>query len=102
MALHCVAQQDEWQFQTCQARSNRLEDDARTVTAAILAMRGVNQKKQKLIHQDGNLTLHRRPNAYKGLSRAWLRNYESVKDVEDWTRNPKTIDEPDVAKIPLN
>ena len=80
VALHCVAKQDEWHCQTCQARSNRLEElaisnrhaairgmpkmieqDAKRVTAAILAMRGVNQRKQKLIHQDGNLRLHRRP-----------------------------------------
>ena len=59
------------------------DDDARRVTAAILAMRGVNQRKQKLTHQDGNLKLHRRPLAYKTLSRALLRNCANAKNSED-------------------
>ena len=58
------------------------EHDARRATAAILAMRVGNQQKQQLIYQDGNLKLHRRPMAYKGLSRAWLRNYANAKDAE--------------------
>ena len=63
------------------------QEDARRVTAAILAMRGVNQRKQKQIHQEGNLKLHRRTLAYKGLSRAWLRNYSMAKEADDWTKS---------------
>ena len=102
IALHCVAKQDEWHFQTCQATGNRLEElaisnrhaatrgmpqisghDAKRVTTAILAMRGVNQKKQKLIHQDDSLGLQRRPLAYTGLSRAWLKHFTNTKEVDD-------------------
>ena len=119
--MHCLTKQDEWHFQTCQARLNRMEqlaianrhaaikgmpklsqEDARRVTAAILAMRGVNQRKQKQTHQDGNLKLHRRPLAYKGLSRAWLRNYSMAKEVDDWTKAPRHEDGPGVQPIPLN
>ena len=76
--------------------------DAKRVTAAILAMRGVNQSKQKQTHQEGNLKLHRRPLAYKGLSRAWLRHFSIAKEDDDWTKEPKHEEEPDVAPIPLN
>ena len=66
VALHCTAKEDEWHFSTCQGRGNRLEElaianrhvaikgmpqlsegDANRVTAAILAMRGVNQNKHR-------------------------------------------------------
>ena len=121
VALHCVRKEDEWNFHTCNARRNRLEtiaisnkhaaikgmpqmsdEDARRISSAILAMRGVNQRKKKQAHQDGNLKLHRRPLAYKGLSRAWLRNFTNIKDEEDWTKAPMTADEPSEAKRPLN
>ena len=71
------------------------EQEARSVTAA------VNQRKQKQAHQDGNLRLHRRPMAYKGLSRAWLRNLAKARREDDWTLKPKEPDEPEVAKVPL-
>ena len=91
VAMHCVKKEDEWNFRTCEARRSRLEaiaisnrhvaikgmpqlseEDARRISSAILAMRGVNQKKKKKkqAHQGRNLKLHQRPLAYKGLSRA--------------------------------
>ena len=79
------------------------EEDARRINSAILAMRGVNQKKKKKqAHQDENLKLHRRPLAYKGLSRAWPRRLAIVKDEDDWPKAPMTEDEPDKAKVPSN
>ena len=120
VAQHCIAKEDEWQLQPCEARKNRMEalaicnkhagikgmprlndQEAKRVTAAVLAMRGVNQKKQKLAHQEGNLKLHRRPMAYKGLSRAWLRNLTKASHQDDWTVRSKTPDKPESAKIPL-
>ena len=76
-------------------------EQARKATAAALVMRGVNQRKQKQAHQEGNLKLHRRPLAYKGLSRAWLRNLTNASNEENWTDKPRLKDEPDVEKIPL-
>ena len=78
------------------------QEDARKVTAAILAMRGVNQRRQKQKHQDGNLRLHRRPLAYKGLSRAWLRNFTMAKEGDDWTKGPMHEEGIEVAPTPLN
>ena len=118
--MHCTKKEDEWHLHTCEARSNRMEElaisnkhagikgmprleeeEARKVTAAVLAMRGVNQRKQKQVHQEGNLKLHRRPLAYKGLSRAWLRNLNKARQEDDWTLKPKFIDKPAVSRIPL-
>ena len=78
------------------------EEDARRVTSAVLAMRGVNQRMQKQSHQDGHLKLHRRPLAYKGLSRAWLRNYSMAKEADDWTKAPKHEEDRGERVIPLN
>ena len=80
----------------------KLEDEeARRLTAAVLAMRGVNQRKQKQMRQEGNLKLRRRPMAYKGLSRAWLRNLTNARHEDDWTLTPTFDDELDKTKIPL-
>ena len=71
------------------------EEEARKVTAAVLAMRGVSQRKQKQAHQERNLKLHRRPMAYKGLSRAWLRNFAKARHEDDWTLKPRLKEERD-------
>ena len=48
--------------------------DAKMITQAILAMRGINQRKHKEQHEEGNLKLQLRPMAYKGTARSKLRN----------------------------
>jgi len=120
VALHCIRKEEEWQLHTCEARRNRMEvlaisnkhagvrgmpdldgQEATSVTASVLAMRGVNQRKQKQAHQEGNLKLHRRPMAYKGLSRAWLRNLTKARREDDWTIKPKEADAHEVEQIPL-
>ena len=107
-----MKKKEEWNIHTCDARKNRFEtiaisnrhaaikgmpklsdQDARKVNSAILAMRGVNQK-NKQAHQEGKLKLHRRPLAYKGLSRAWLRNFVNIKEEDDWTKAPLIEDKP--------
>ena len=66
ISKHCVKVEDEWRFHTCQGRTNRMnelaicnrhaairgmpateeEEEAQMITKAVLAMRGVDQKKQ--------------------------------------------------------
>ena len=49
-------------------------DDAELVMKAILAMRGINQKKHKAEYAAGTLMLTQIPMSYKGTAHAWLRN----------------------------
>ena len=51
------------------------KQDAELITKAMLAMRGIIQKKHKLEHDEGNLKLLPRPMAYKGTAHAWLMNW---------------------------
>ena len=93
----CTREEDELYTNVSYARINRLqglaitnkhaaivgtpiidEKDARTIVKAILAMRGVNQKKHKMLHEEGHLKLIPRPMAYKGTAHAWLRNLGSL------------------------
>ena len=55
------------------------EEDSITITQAILAMRGVNQKKHKEKQADGNLLLPIRTMAYKGAATAWMRSLIYIK-----------------------
>ena len=52
--------------------------DAELITKAILAMRGINQKKHKEAHDQGILKVMQRPMAYKGNSHSWLWNLGNV------------------------
>ena len=74
--------------------------DAKLVTKAILAMRGVNQKKHRIQHEEGSLELQIRPMAYKGTSIAWMRNM-NLRMQEDWCEEPAMPDGPLVIKVPL-
>ena len=75
----CVDEGDEEQLATSYSQKNRLrpmgilnkhpaikgmpvleEKETKVLTQAILAMRGVNQKKQKQMHEEGNLKLQER------------------------------------------
>ena len=98
----CTKEEDEVYTSVSYARTNRLQDlaitnkhaavkgtpiieekDTRVIVKAILAMRGVNQKKHHLLHEEGHLKLIPRPMAYKGTAHAWLRNLGGVEQHED-------------------
>ena len=53
------------------------------IMKAILAMRGINQKKHKFQHAEGTLELLPRPMAYKGTAHAWLRNLGKMEEYEE-------------------
>ena len=53
-------------------------EDAWLITKAILAMRGINQKKHKEAHSQGLLKMLKRPMDYKGIAHAWLRNQSNM------------------------
>ena len=74
--MHCTNEEDGWQLQTCQGRTNRMklltiyhrhvaiqgmpivvEENAKLKTQAILGMRGVGQRKTKMAHKEGYLRL---------------------------------------------
>ena len=84
VAKHCVSQEDEWMFQTCNRRDNRLQPLAvhnkhasikgipqltpkmvEEAAKVIILLKGVYQKKHKAAHENGQLRLHRKPMAYK-------------------------------------
>ena len=117
----CTDEDDEWQMRTCYAVSNRLdkiaitnkhtaiqglpileEEDAKLITTAILAMRGINQKRHKDLWMRGLLRLMPRPMAYKGTAHAWLRNLGSLHDKLSWVDEPPLPDGPAVQKVPLS
>lgn len=121
VAKTCVEVADEWELQTWPNRSNRIakltisskqaaiqgmpalvEDDAKYITKALLAMREVNQKVHKAAHDDGNLKLLPKPFAYKGTPHSWMRNLRKPCEVDDWTREPALPDGLIVRKQPLN
>ena len=77
------------------------EDDAKMVMKALLAIRGINQKKQKEAWERGELRLQARPMAYKGTAHAWLRNLGNLEQKADWTKESAIPDGPEVPKIPL-
>ena len=72
--------------------------DAELITKAILAMRGINQKKHKAEHDAGMLKLIPRPMAYKGMAHAWLRNLGRLDEYDDWTAKPSKPDAAEVQK----
>ena len=76
------------------------EEDARMTTQAILAMRGVNQRKQKEMHEEGSLKLQERTLAYKGTSTAWMRSLD-LGQKENWTCEPALPDGPVANKLTL-
>ena len=77
------------------------QDEAKLITQAILAMRGVNQKKHRQLHEEGNLELQIRPMVYKGTTIAWMRNL-SLDVQENWLSEPALPDGPIEDKAPLN
>ncbi len=54
------------------------DSDAKLITQSILAMRGVSQKKHKILHEQGDLKLQVRPMAYKGLQMLGCETCEST------------------------
>lgn len=121
VAMQCVDEADERESHTCQSRPNRLEklsisnrqvaiqgmpaisdEDRRYIAKALLAMRGVNQKIHKALHDYGHLKLHPVPFTYKGTSHAWIRNLRSRQGLEDWTKEPALPDGPARRKQPLD
>ena len=76
------------------------KEDEQTVTQAIRAMHGVNQKKHKALHEEGNLELQIRPMAYNGASIAWMRSL-SMSQQEDWSEEPAIPDGPMAIKKQL-
>ena len=73
------------------------EEEEKMATQAILAMRGVKQKKHKVMHEEGNLELQIRPMAYKGTSVAWMRSLNISKQ-GDWTEEPAIPGGPALTK----
>ena len=115
----CIDEGDEHNLHTCYSQVNRLkamgisnrhaaivgmptlsEEDATMVTQAVLAMRGVNQRKQKAMHAEGTLVLQSRPMAYKGTDIAWMRNLETSKK-ESWIEEAAMPDGPTCRKEEL-
>ena len=116
MRTFCVEEGDEEQLATSYSQKNRLkplgimnkhaaikgmpvlgDEDAKMITQAILAMRGVNQKKQKQLHEEGSLKLQERVLASKGTATAWMRCLD-LGQKEDWTQEPALPDGPMAAK----
>jgi hypothetical protein len=100
----CVGEDDEKYLDTSYARANRLrplaitnkhtmlrgrpcieEADASTISKAILAMKGIHQRKHRAAHEEGRLMLRPKRLSYQGSTHAWARNI-SINDFEDWTR----------------
>ena len=75
-------------------------EDVKMMTQAILAMRGVNQRKMKEVHEEGNLKLQEKALASKGTSTAWMRSLE-LGNKEDWTQEPAMPDGPEARKVTL-
>ena len=63
------------------------------ITQAMLAMRGVNQRKHKEQHEEGSLRLQNRAMAYKGTETAWMRSLE-LGAKESWIHEPAIPDGP--------
>ena len=80
ISTYCIKEEQEWIFNTCYARPNRLEmaavgnkhasiqgmpripqDEAESILKAILAMKGARTKKQRIAHEGGELKLQRKP-----------------------------------------
>ena len=76
------------------------DEEAKMMTQAILAMRGVNQRMMKELHEEGNLKLQEKVLASKGTSTAWMRSLE-LGNKEDWTREPAMPDGPIAKKVTL-
>ena len=53
------------------------DDEAETITKAILAMKGIHQMKYRMAWQEGTLKLSPKPMSYKGNTLAWTRSYQS-------------------------
>ena len=85
----CIKEGDEHHLATSYGKVNRLKSmgienkhaairgmpiledkDRKTITQAILAMRGINQKKDKERQEEGNLSVQMRTMAYKGNATA--------------------------------
>ena len=71
------------------------------MTKALLAMRGVNQKIRKKLHDEGSLKLLAKPFAYKGTSHSWMRNLKRPEDAENWTLEPALPYGPQQKRKPL-
>ena len=88
--LHCVAEVDEWNLQTSYTRGNRLQKvavsnkhaavrgtpkldprEAEAITKAILAMRGLKDKKHFNAHAKGQLRLRSQPLTNRSSAVAW-------------------------------
>lgn len=100
----CVEEQHELYLITAYSGNNRLkqlaaknthtmsrgvpqidDDEAETITKAILAMKGIHQLKYRTAWQEGNLKLSPKPMCYKGSTHVWMRNIKT-EDFDDWTR----------------
>ena len=87
--IFCLEEGDEEQLATSYSQKNRLrtmgiankhaaikgmpvlkDEEAKMMTQAILAMRGVNQRRMKELHEEGNLKLQEKVLASKGTSTA--------------------------------
>ena len=77
------------------------DEEAKMMTQAILAMRGVNQRRMKELHEEGNLKLQEKVLVSKGASTAWMRSLE-LGDKEDWTQELAMPDGPIARKVSLH
>ena len=100
----CVKEEDDEYLDTSYGRANRLrplavtnkhamlrgvpyleEEEARTITRAILAMKGIHQRKHRAAYEEGILRLLPKPLSYQGSTHAWTRNL-NFNNLETWTR----------------
>ena len=96
--LHCVAERDEWNLQTSYARGNRLHKvavsnkhatlrgspkidpkEAEAITRAMLAMRGLKDKKHFDAHAKGQLRLRSWPLTYRSSVVNWRTMWEPLR-----------------------
>ena len=90
VAKHNVREEDVFFVRTSYARVNRLkamavqnnhaaitgipnisEDMAKDVLTAMIALKGIYQKKHRIAHEEGTLCMLPMPLAYKGSAEAW-------------------------------
>ena len=70
------------------------EEDSITITQAMLAMRGVKQKKDKGRHLEGTLKLPTRTLAGKGAATIWMEGLKYKKD-DIWIKDKNEVEEKD-------
>ena len=118
ISTYCVSEDQEWLFQTCYARANRLKtaavnnkhaaiqglpsisnEEAEVILTTILEMKGTRTKKQRIAHDEATLSLIPKPLTFKGAAKNWHRDMAKH---EDWTAFDMNTAINRVPQQPLN